>query len=243
MPRCLVVQHVRVESPYAIGEALAAQEVEADLRQVFRGEALPADLADHDGVVVMGGPMSAGRDEGFPSRQAEVALLAEALERQVPTLGVCLGAQLLALAAGAEVIPGPAGMEVGWGSVTIGPDAAGDPLMDGVPAALEVFHWHGDTFSLPPGAVRLASSARYANQAFRIGAAAWGLQFHLEVDGAAVEAMVKAFPDDLESVPGGAAGLLAATGSALDHLTPHRDQVLGAYAALVSVGSRLRQDS
>jgi GMP synthase-like glutamine amidotransferase len=243
MPRCLVVQHVHPESPYAIGEALAAHGIDVDLRRVHLGEPLPLGLEQHDGVVVMGGPMSAAHDDGFPSRQAELTLLAEALDRRLPTLGVCLGAQLLALAAGGEVLPGAAGAEIGWGPVTISPDAGDDPLLSGLPATLEVFHWHSDTFSVPADAAGLASNRRYANQAFRVGSAAWGLQFHLEVDAVGVRAMVDAFPEDLLDVPSGAVDLLAATTGALGRLAPYRDQVLGAYASLVSVGAGLRQDS
>jgi GMP synthase-like glutamine amidotransferase len=240
MSRCLVVQHVHPESPYAIGDALAAHGLEVDLRRVFAGQALPDDLDGYAGMVVMGGPMSAGSDAGFPSRRAEVALLAQAIDRRLPTLGVCLGAQLLALAAGGEVLSGVGDPEIGWGPVSILP-ATDDPLLGALPASLDVFHWHGDTFRLPAGATVLASSARYVNQAFRIGDTAWGLQFHLEVDGTAVATMVEAFPEDLVAVPGGTAGLLADSGPALDRLSPYRDQVLGSFAALVAIGDRLRQ--
>jgi GMP synthase-like glutamine amidotransferase len=240
MSRCLVVQHVHPESPYAIGDALAGHGVDVDLRRVFAGQALPDDLDGYAGVVLMGGPMSAASDAGFPSRAAEVALLAQAIDRRLPTLGVCLGAQLLALAGGGDVLSGIDDPEIGWGPVSILPDMD-DPLFGGLPASLDVFHWHADTFRLPEGATVLASNARYANQAFRIGDVAWGLQFHLEVDNTAVAAMVEAFPADLVAVPGGTAGLLADSGPALDRLSPYRDQVLGSFAALVAVGDRLRQ--
>jgi len=195
MATALVVQHLEPEGPVLIGEALRAAGVEVVVVRPDRGEAIPASVDGLDGVdglVVMGGPMSAGGDDGFPSRRAELALLRAAVEAEVPTLGVCLGAQLLAAAGGGQVEAGPE-LEVGWGTVTLSDAAAADPLLAGVGPEVPVLHWHGETFTLPPGAVLLASSARYPHQAFRLGPAAWGLQFHLEVDAAAVTRFVTAF--------------------------------------------------
>ena len=135
-----------------------------------------------DGIVVMGGPMSAYSDEGFPTRRRELELLADALVRGVPTLGVCLGAQLLALAAGGRALAGKVGPEVGWAPVEFTEHAKEDSLLAGLPRQIIVLHWHGDTFELPPHAVELAASPLYRGQAFRVGSQAWGFQFHLEVD-------------------------------------------------------------
>ncbi len=198
MSNCVVVQHLEPEGPYRISDALQRRDVEVDVCRVFAGDAVPDDLSGYDGVVVMGGPMSATSDDRFPSRRAEIALLADALERGVPALGVCLGAQLLAVAGGGTVYRGANGAEIGWAPVALSRDAADDPLFSGVPSSLTVLHWHGDTFDLPPGAVHLASSRHYRNQAFRCGSAAWGLQFHLEVDAGAVAAFTRAFGDEAE---------------------------------------------
>src|SRR5271156_379327 len=122
MPDCLIVQHVVPESAFAVGEALIGAGVRTEVRTVFDGGSLPTDCSGYDGLVVMGGPMSAASDDSFPTRQAELTLLADAVDRGVPTLGICRGAQLLAGAAGASVYPGPAGTEIGWGPVTL-PDA------------------------------------------------------------------------------------------------------------------------
>jgi GMP synthase-like glutamine amidotransferase len=234
MANCLVVQHVVPEPSLAIGEALARAGIGADVRRTFAGDAVPSDAAAHQGVVVMGGPMSACSDEGFASRQAEVALLRDALARGRPTLGVCLGAQLLALAAGGGVYPGADGPEVGWSDVEFLPACAGDPLLGGLPPSLSVLHWHGDTFDLPVGARHLARSARYPNQAFRVAEAAWGLQFHLEVTFEAVDGLVDAFPVDAGTAPGGVGALHAATAPSLDVLAPWRDQVFDRFVALVT---------
>jgi GMP synthase (glutamine-hydrolysing) len=123
-------------------------------------------------------------------------LVRRALEAGLPILGVCLGSQVLAAAAGAAVYPGPAGREIGWDEVTLTPEGRLDPLARSLldepsRSSARIFHWHGDTFDLPPGAVRLAFSSRYANQAFRIGACAYGFQFHFEVDADMIAAWVE----------------------------------------------------
>ena len=215
-PRALVVQHLDVEGPYEIGAALERHGVD-----VVRGG--PESLDGFDALVVMGGPMAAHCDDGFPSRHAELALLRTALERQVPVLGVCLGAQLLAEAAGGRALPGPAGPEIGWLPVEV---VAEDRLFAGLPSTFTPLQWHGDTVELPPGAVRLASSERYPNQAFRVGAVAWGVQFHPEVDRAAVEAFVREFDGD--------PAILDQAEDALAALAPARDALLDRWAALVA---------
>lgn len=234
MPTCLVVQHVEAEPPWAIGLALSRAGVRADVRRVFAGEPLPPDTAAHNGIVVMGGPMSACSDEDFVTRRSEIALLEHALTGAVPTLGVCLGAQLLALAAGGTVYAGADGPEIGWSMVDLSPARADDALLTGLPARLDVLHWHGETFDLPPGAKHLARNDRYPNQAFRVGDAAWGLQFHLEVTREAVDGFLRAFASDAASTVGGAETIRRASPSALAALTPWRDLVFDRFAALVS---------
>ena len=226
VPSCLVVQHVAPEGPYAVGDALAAAGVDVTVCRVFAGDPVPEEVDGLDGVVVMGGPMSAATDDGFPTRKAEIGLLADALRRELPTLGVCLGAQLLAAAAGGRVTEGTAGSEIGWAPVDLTAAATGDPLLDGLPDRLEVLHWHGDTFSLPPGAVHLATSPRYASQAFRAGRRAWGLQFHVEVTRPAVDAFVAAFGDE--------GGVIDGADAALAALAPVRDRIVTRFAGLVS---------
>jgi GMP synthase-like glutamine amidotransferase len=233
MKNCLVVQHVEAEPPGKISAALSRAGVRVDVRRVFAGEPLPPDTAGHDGIVVMGGPMSAFSDEGFATRRAEIALLGHALAGAVPTLGVCLGAQLLTLAAGGSVYSGADGPEVGWSKVDLLPASADDALLTGLPAHLGVLHWHGDTFDLPPGAEHLAQSDRYPNQAFRVAGAAWGLQFHLEVTREAVDALLHAFAADAARAPGGSEAIRRESPSALAALAPWRDQVFDRFAALV----------
>jgi GMP synthase-like glutamine amidotransferase len=232
-PRCLVLQHEEVEGPARIGDALAAAGVAVDTCRPYAGDVVPGDTAGYAGLVVMGGPMSARGDDGFASRRAELALVEAAVAGGLPTLGVCLGAQLLAVATGGEVRVGEGGLEVGWGPVELAPAAADDALFAGLPGTLEVLHWHGETFSLGPAAVLLASNDRYRAQAFRVGPRAWGLQFHVEVDEDTVRAFVDAFAEEAALVPGGAAAIAGRAAEALQTLRPAADRLLGRFAALV----------
>ena len=236
MSSCLVVQHLEPESSYAIGQALTSAGIEVDQRRTDTAESLPGTLDGYDALVVMGGPMAADSDDGFPTRRQELALLAEAVELGLPTLGVCLGAQLLAAATGGRVLRGATGPEIGWAPVRFEAPAADDLLLSSLPGELSVLHWHGDTFELPPGGIRLASNERYANQAFRIGPRAWGFQFHLEVDQEAVAAFVGAFGPDLAAVGTDPDDLLDAAPAELVRLEVHRRPVLARFAGLAGAG-------
>lgn len=226
MKPVLLIQHVAAEGPGAIGVELGAVGLDLDVRAVWQdGSAragLPATLADHAALVIMGGPMAAHSDVGFPTRSQELELAREAIDRDLPTLGVCLGAQLIAVAAGGRCYLGPEA-EIGWYPIRIAPPGRDDALLGGLPGSLNVFHWHGDTFSFPESGaevsagcvtdsggdaplpasrgrpVILASSDRYP-QAFRVGQHVWGLQCHPEVDEATVEAMVAAGGDELSAI-------------------------------------------
>ena len=230
----LVVQHLEPEGPALIADALdrlGRLGRPVDVVRVDRGEPLPADLSGHAGLVVMGGPMSAGSDDGFPTRQHEVELLRRAVSTSVPTLGVCLGAQLLAVAGGGTIErTGPP--EIGWGEVQLTDAVAGDPLFQGPVGTMTVLHWHGETFTLPAGAVLLASSDRYDHQAFRLGECAWGLQFHLEVDAAAVQRFVDSFGQDAEDPQ----AILREAPQRLARSEARRTQVLERFASLVAGG-------
>jgi GMP synthase-like glutamine amidotransferase len=234
MPTCLVVQHLQPEAPYTIATALAEAGVVVRTVRVYAGDELPGSLAGYRGLVVMGGPMSAASDDGFPSRGSEVRLLREALDRRLPALGVCLGAQLLAVAAGSKVYAGANGPEIGWGPVTFTPEAGSDALLAGAPSPLHVLHWHGDTFDLPAGAAHLASSPMYPVQAFRPGPTAWGLQFHVEVDEAAVAAFVGSFGSEADAAGVPSAVISAGSPYFLAQLQPARQVVLSRFAALVA---------
>ncbi len=175
-----VIQHVAFEGPGSIALAVTDAGAQLTVVRVDGGDAIPppAAVADMAGLVVMGGPMGVHDDLGWLAD--ERALLRAAVGAGRPVLGVCLGAQQLAAALGAPVEPGPA-PEYGIGEVHLSADAIGDPVFGPAPSPLPCVHWHGDTFGLPEGAVRLAGNDAYENQAFRVGARAYGLQFHVEV--------------------------------------------------------------
>lgn len=156
-----------------------------------QGEASPA-LDDVDWLVVMGGPMNIYEHRNHPWLVAEKTAIAKAVADGKRVLGICLGAQLLADVLGGKVVQNPK-VEIGWFPVRL--DPAVSPLFSGFPAELTPLHWHGDTFTIPPGAVGLASSAACRNQAFAKGERLAGLQFHLEVGAADVAAFVKAEGD------------------------------------------------
>jgi GMP synthase (glutamine-hydrolysing) len=132
-------------------------------------------------LVILGGPIGAYETDAYPFLKSEIALIAHRLSRDLPTLGICLGSQLMARALGSRVFAGHV-KEIGWGSIELTSEGASsclNPLRD---ADATVLHWHGDSFDLPEGARRLASSMHYQNQAFAYGRNALALQFHLEAD-------------------------------------------------------------
>lgn len=180
LPTLLVVQHSPTESLARLGGWLSAAGMLLDVRTPYDGSALPG-LAGFAGVVVMGGSMGAYDDEDAPWLPATRDLLRDAVAQQLPVLGVCLGGQLLAGALGGQIKPADEGPEIGPALVAKRDVAAGDPLFAPIPFTPDVLQWHWDEIvTLPEGAVLLASSTRYSNQAFRYGQTAWGLQFHIE---------------------------------------------------------------
>lgn len=175
MARVHVVQHAATEGLGSLAEWLPAIGVDVHPTHPYLGNRVPPSV-EGDALIVLGGPMNAYDDELAPWLPSVRDLLASAVADGVPTIGICLGAQLLAVATGGVVEPGAAGPELGLAEVTV---ATTDLLL--VEGVMPVVQWHHDIVtSLPPEAERLASSDRYPNQAFRIGEVAWGLQFHVE---------------------------------------------------------------
>jgi GMP synthase-like glutamine amidotransferase len=161
-----------------IADALDAHGILCDYADLYARPGAQPRVCAAGALIFMGGPMSANDDLGY--LRTEMTHIREAVERGQPVLGVCLGAQLIAKAMGARVHAN-ARKEIGWAPVTFTGAADRDPLFHGLREPEMIFHWHGETFDLPPGAELLASSAACRNQAFRLGDGVFGLQFHLEV--------------------------------------------------------------
>lgn len=186
MKTCLVIRHVAFEDLGIFEPALRDAGFAVDYRQAGVDAVTPEAMSAADLVVVLGGPIGVYETDKYPWLNDEIALIRGRLDAKKPLLGVCLGAQLMAAALGARVYPGPA-KEIGWGAITLTPEGRDSALAPfGSPEA-GVLHWHGDTFDLPAGAVRLASTAITPNQAFAIGDHALALQFHIEADPARIE--------------------------------------------------------
>jgi GMP synthase (glutamine-hydrolysing) len=177
-PRLTVVEHIDTCPVDRLGDWL--WDVDVRVVRPYAGELVPSRPGD--GLIVLGGPMNAYDDTATPWLPAVRELLASAVRESTPTLGICLGAQLLAVAAGGRVEVGAApGVELGVIDVRWRPEAAADPLVSGLPDPFPAASAHGDAVAeLPARAVWLAESARYPHQAFRVGTSAWGVQFHPE---------------------------------------------------------------
>jgi len=197
MPSILVIQHAEVETPGIICRLASKRNVHLEYVRTFAGQSVPGRLGDHAGLLIMGGPMGVYEQDDYPFLGDELLLIAAAVGAAAPVLGICLGSQLLAAALGATVKPGKQ-KEIGWHSVSLSGEARTDTLFHDLPPQFNCFHWHGDVFSLPPGATPLASSRLSTHQAFRYGKNAYGLLFHLEVTEALIRNMLTAFCDELE---------------------------------------------
>ena len=197
MAKIYVLQHHPVETLGTIADALEGAALAWQYVRVYDGQPVPSSMKGAGGLIVMGGPMGVYQTDRYPWLRDEMLLIEDAVKSNLPTLGVCLGAQILAAALGAKVERNPNGKEIGWHPIKLGDSAQHDRLMRGLPATLTPFHWHGDIFDLPPGAVLLASSEKTPCQAFRYGDKAYAFQFHFEVTPDGVAAMADAFAKDL----------------------------------------------
>jgi GMP synthase (glutamine-hydrolysing) len=231
-PVLLAIQHVPWEGPHRILDACEGLDVRT--AKPLAGQPLPPH-GEVAGAVVMGGPMHVDEVERHPGLGDEREWLAEALDRELPILGICLGAQLLARALGAEVRQGER-PELGYAPIEVlDPD---DLLAGPLAPSTSVLHWHGDVFELPDGAIHLARSAQTEVQAFRQGNA-WGVLFHPESDFALLEAWL-AVPEMVREArtalgDEGAAALPAAAEAAEAELVERTTPGLQAFASLVEL--------
>jgi GMP synthase (glutamine-hydrolysing) len=188
MKTASIIRHVAFEDLGTLEPALLSAGFELQFQEAGLHDLSAVDPLVPDLLIVLGGPIGVYQQDEYPFLGEEIALLRRRLEADLPILGICLGAQLLAAALGAHVYPGTNGKEIGWGRLLPGKRAQEHPFMSPLlEEGVEVLHWHGDTFDLPTGAAHLAASDRYVNQAFAWGRGALGLQFHPEVTAQGLE--------------------------------------------------------
>ena len=197
--RIHAIQHVPFESAGAIFDWAQERSHSFAVSEQFSGAQLP-HLEEFDLLVIMGGPMSANDDLKLPWLAPEKKLIEEALGAQKMILGICLGAQLIASVLGSRVYNNRH-KEIGWFPVRKAPEAHESKLLSGLPESVTVLHWHGETFDLPPGAIRLAENDACRNQAFEFDGRALGLQFHLEVPRSGLEKLIQNCRADIDGGP------------------------------------------
>lgn len=184
----LICKNISAEGPGTIEDFLKAKGIPYTVVDLSKGEKIP-DAKAFDTLIMMGGPMSVNEDDIYPYIKKEEELTRDFIAKNKNVLGICLGAQIMAKALGARVYKGGQ-KEIGWYDIEITSDGIADVLMRKLAVhpqvgdlwkRFKVFHWHGETFDIPEGAVRLAGSELFPNQAFRYGNRAYAFQFHIEV--------------------------------------------------------------
>ena len=191
--KALAIRHVKIEHLGMLEKVLKEFGFEFEYLDTAQGKRLNEPLENYSLIVVLGGYMSAYEESLYPFLSYEYRLMEQALRLGIPLLGICLGAQMLAKLLGARVYKGEKGKEIGWLKVF---KSGEHPLFEGFPQELVVFQWHGDTFDLPSGAVRVYSSEKYENQAF-VYEKAVALQFHIEVDKSMALEWAKEYKEEL----------------------------------------------
>jgi GMP synthase-like glutamine amidotransferase len=186
----LIVKHIAQEGPGLIGQFFRDDGWELRTIELGNGEKLPDSLHDVSAVIILGGPMNVDEEDIYPFLEEEEKLIRKALIEEIPMLGICLGAQLIAKTCSAAVTKASE-KEIGWYHVTLTEEGQEDLLFRGLPKNIPVFQWHEDTFELPANGVLLAQSKKCRNQAFRIGDNVYGLQFHIEVTDDMIEEWMK----------------------------------------------------
>ncbi|OQY06028.1 MAG: amidotransferase [Planctomycetales bacterium 4572_13] len=191
--------HVPFEDAANIGEWTKLHGHSLTYTHLYLDESLPPPES-FDMLAVMGGPMNVYEHDRYPWLVSEKDFIQQAIDAEKKIIGVCLGAQLIADVLGGEVFPNDH-KEIGWHPIQLNPQAAQSKVFLMLPPEMMVFHWHGDTFSLPPGVIHLASSGVCENQAFQYGDHVLGLQFHLEYSAESLEKMLAHCGNELIDAP------------------------------------------
>jgi len=198
MAKMFVLQNAQPENLGIIGQIFTQYGLQAEYIRTFEGEPVPRYMDDAAGLVVLGGPMSVYENNRYPFLNDAMRLVDQALKREKPILGICLGSQLLAAALGANVYANGE-KEIGWHDVTLH-NAGADALCAGMRSPFVGFHWHGDVFDLPDGARSLGSSDLTAHQFFCYGDRSYGALFHMEVTEQIIADMTEVFADEVRQL-------------------------------------------
>jgi len=200
--KAVVIQHVPHEGLGIIeGELNKKGILNVEYVRVYQNDRVPRRLKEDSSLIVMGGPMGAYEDDIYPFIKDELYLIESALKSDAPVLGVCLGSQLMARAAGAKVYKGKT-KEIGWYKLYLTEEGEKDRLLLGFPREMDVFQWHGDTFGIPENGTLLATAELCTNQALRVGKNIYGLQFHVEVTEGMIYEWIDTYDEELQSLKG-----------------------------------------
>jgi len=233
MKRCLIVQNDPGEDSGELGVGLLQRGFHLEVVKPFNGEPLPESLESFAGVVILGGQAGVYETEKFSWLQKELDLAEEAVRKDIPILGICLGAQILAATLGAVAAPASR-REIGWAPVFLTNAAREDPLLREIQSPLQAFHFHGDAFVCPPGAVCLAHTEVCRCQAFRFGnSAAYGFQFHPEVNAALARQMILANEEYVEGAGVDGEAVLSETEERLKELRKSQTLILEGWIDLL----------
>ena len=197
----LFIKHIAIECPGTIGDFLDDNKILYTVIDVSYGDKLPKLKKDFQAIICLGGPMNVYEEEKYPFLKEEDTFLYRVVEEEVPFLGICLGAQLIAKATGARITKNPE-KEIGWYKIVLNDYGLKDDLYKGLPEVFNVFQWHGDTFGIPPGGKRLAFAELCQNQALKYGRNIYGIQFHVEVTKTMIAQWADAYKEELESLKG-----------------------------------------
>lgn len=193
----LIIKHIDIEGPGTIEEFFSNTSWQLQSIDLSKDKLSIKDFSKLTAIISLGGPMNVYQEDKYPFLKEEDEFLKKAIKSEIPILGICLGAQLLAKACSAKVKPAQT-QEIGWHKLNLTEQGREDPLFDNLAKELDVFQWHQDTFEIPKGGALLAESPSCANQAFRFGRNAYGLQFHIEVTPEMVETWIDKYAKTTE---------------------------------------------
>lgn len=188
--KILIVKHISNEGPGLVRTYFEDQGWPMEIIDFSNGDVLPGSLDDIAAVVILGGPMNVYEEEKYPFLKKEDDFISRLIIEDIPFLGICLGAQLLAKACQGRVLKANT-REIGWHTVNLTKEGRQDTLFYGLPVSLSVFQWHEDTFEVPAGGTLLVRGKSCRNQAFKVGSYAYGLQFHIEATSEMVSEWIK----------------------------------------------------